>query len=163
MIANNGSLTICDSATGGKISFTDTGAGDAAANWGVYTIRNSGTLVVESGTIENLSAQNQAGQAFAHTTLAIFQYSGSTTINGGNIINNDYRSVRLWKGDMTINGGTFEGQVWVHCVDNSASLTITGGSFAPATRGKDGSSVFVNNSGYTARAFASFAPTLVAK
>jgi len=55
MIANNGSLTITGN---GKISFTDTGAGDPDAHWGAYTIRNNGTLVVENGTIENLSAQN---------------------------------------------------------------------------------------------------------
>ena len=136
MIANNGSLTIKDSATGGKISFTDTSAGDAAAKWGVYTIRNSGTLVVESGTIENLSAQNQAGQPFAHTTLAIFQYSGSTTINGGVISTPNYRSVRLWSGDLTINGGVLDGQVWVQCVNDTAKLTITGGEFSP--NGNDG-------------------------
>ena len=148
MIANNGSLTIKDSATGGKISFTDTSAGDAAAKWGVYTIRNSGTLVVESGTIENLSAQNQAGQPFAHTTLAIFQYSGSTTINGGVISTPNYRSVRLWSGDLTINGGVLDGQVWVQCVNDTAKLTITGGEFSP--NWNDASSVFVNNSGKAA-------------
>ena len=109
MIENNGTLTITGN---GKISFTDTGAGDAAATWGAYTIRNSGTLIVENGTIENLSAQNVAGQAFAHTILAIFQYSGSTTINGGTISTPNYRSILLWSGDVTINGGTFEGQFW---------------------------------------------------
>ena len=148
MINNKGHLTIIDSSSSstGKISFTDTGAGDASAGWGSYTIYNTGTLVVESGTIENLSAQNVVGQSFAHTALAIFQYSGSTTINDGKISTPNYRSVRLWKGDMTINGGTFEGQVWVQCVDDTAIMTITGGTFAP--RFNDGSSVFVNNSGY---------------
>ena len=145
MIENNGNLTITGN---GKISFTDTGAGDSAATWGSYTIRNAGTLVVENGTIEHLGAQNLAGQAFAHTTLAIFQYSGSTTINGGTISTPNYRSIRLWSGDLTINGGTFGGQVWVHCVNDTAKLTINGGSFSP--NGNDGSSVFVNNSGYKA-------------
>ncbi|MBQ8747701.1 MAG: hypothetical protein IJZ08_07545 [Clostridia bacterium] len=145
MIANNGSLTITGN---GIISFTDTGAGDPEATWGAYTIRNSGTLVVENGTIENLSVQNQAGQPFAHTTLAIFQYSGSTTINGGKISTPNYRSLRLWSGDVTINGGELDGQVWVHCVNGTAKLTINGGEFSP--NGNDGSSVFVNNSGYEA-------------
>ena len=143
MILNKGNLTITGN---GKISFEDTGAGDAAATWGSYTLRNEGTLVVENGTIENLSAQNVKGEAFAHTALAIFQYSGSTTINGGKISTPNYRSVRLWKGEMTINGGTFEGQVWVQCVDDTAKLEINGGEFAPTWN--DGSSVFVNNSGY---------------
>jgi len=145
MISNKGTLTITGN---GKISFTDTGVGDPAAGWGSYTIRNEGTLVVENGTIENLSTQNQQGQAFAHTSLAIFQYSGSTTINGGTISTPRYRSLRLWSGDVTINGGTFEGQVWVHCVNDTAKMTINGGEFAP--RGNDGSSVFVNNTGYKA-------------
>ena len=139
MILNKGTLTITGN---GKISFTDTGAGDPNFGWGSYTVRNEGTLIVENGTIEF-----KGNQAFGtHCSLAIFQYCGSTTINGGTISNNAYRSIRLWKGDMTINGGTFEGQVWVHCVDDSASLTINGGSFKPATGG-DASSVFVNNAG----------------
>ena len=145
MISNKGNLTITGN---GKISFTDTGAGDPNAGWGSYTLRNEGTLVVENGTIENLSAQNQAGQPFAHTSLAIFQYSGSTTINDGTISTPNYRPVRLWKGEMTINGGTFDGQVWIHCVDDSAKMTINGGNFSP--NWNDGSSVFVNNSGYDA-------------
>ena len=136
MILNKGNLTITGN---GTISFKDTSAGDPSFGWGSYTLRNEGTLVVENGTIEHLG-----GQAFAtHMICAIFQYSGSTTINGGTISTPNYRSVRLWKGDMTINGGTFEGQVWVQSVDDSAVLTVNGGTFAP--RGGDGSSVFVGN------------------
>ena len=143
MIANNGTLSIIDSIGGGKISFTDIGSGDETAGWGSYTIRNSGTLVVDDVTIENLSAQNVAGAAFKHVSLAIFQYSGSCTINGGVISCPNYRSVRLWLGEMVINGGTFVGQVWIQCVDDTADMTINGGSFAPSWN--DGSSVFVGN------------------
>ena len=149
MIANNGTLYITDSVGGGKISFTDTSAGDATASWGSYTIRNSGTLTIENVTIENLSAQNVVGESFKHATIAIFQYSGSCTINSGIISTPNYRSVRLWSGDMTINGGTFEGQVWVQCVNNTSDLTINGGSFAPSWN--DGSSVFVGNANYTSK------------
>ena len=139
MILNKGNLTITGN---GKISFTDTSAGDPNFGWGSYTIRNEGTLVVENGTIEHKGAQ-----AFAtHMICAIFQYSGSTTINGGTISTPNYRSIRLWKGDMTINGGTFDGQVWVQAVDNSAELTINGGTFEP--NGQDASSVFVSNATY---------------
>ena len=139
MISNKGNLTITGD---GKISFTDTSAGDATHGWGSYTIRNEGTLVVENGTIEH-----NGTQAFAtHMICAIFQYSGSTTINGGTISTPSYRSVRLWKGEMTINGGTFDGQVWVQAVDNSANLAVNGGTFEP--NGKDASSVFVSNADY---------------
>ena len=140
MIANNGELTIMGN---GKISFKDTGAGDPNFGWGSYTIRNSGTLVVEDGVIEHLGEQ-----AFAtHMICAIYQYSGSTTINGGVISTPNYRSARLWKGEMIINGGKFNGQLWVQAVDNSSELTVNGGNFAPV--GGDGSSIFVTNSQYT--------------
>ncbi len=140
MIANNGELTIMGN---GKISFKDTGAGDPAFGWGSYTIRNSGTLVIEDGVIEHLGVQDFA----THMICAIFQYSGSTTINGGVISTPNYRSARLWKGSMTINGGKFNGQLWVQAVDNSSVLTVNGGSFAPV--GGDGSSIFVTNDQYT--------------
>ena len=134
MIDNKGTLIITGN---GSISFKDTSAGDPSFGWGSYTIRNEGTLIVENGTIEHLGEQTQ------HMFCAIFQYCGSTTINGGTISTPNYRSARLWMGDMTINGGNFEGQLWVQAVDNTAELTINGGTFAP--RGRDGSSVFITN------------------
>ena len=139
MILNKGNLTIVDgSETPGKISFKDTGAGDPTYGWGTYTLRNEGTLVVENGVIEHL------GQQEAHMICAIFQYSGSSTINGGTISTPAYRSARLWGGDMTINDGNFEGQLWLQAVNNTSSdLTINGGTFAP--RGGDSSSVYVTN------------------
>lgn len=149
MIANNGRLTINDSVGGGKISFKDTGAGDPTFGWGSYTIQNNNTLVVNGGTIEHLGEQNSATEV-KHMICAIFQYSGSTTINGGTISTPTYRSARLWHGDMTINGGNFEGQVWVQAVDDSSNLTINGGTFAP--RGADGSSIFITNSEYEVNA-----------
>ena len=145
MIENKGTLTINDSKGNGKISFKDTSAGDPTFGWGSYTLRNEGTLVVENGTIEHLGEQNDA-TGVKHMYCAIFQYSGSTTINGGTISTPTYRSVRLWKGDMTINGGNFNGQVWVQAVDNSSNLTINDGTFAPS--GADGSSIFITNGDY---------------
>ena len=142
MINNKGSLTINDSVGTGKISFNDTGAGDPTPDtvkWASYTIRNEGTLVVNGGTIEHVGQQTNNGNN------AIFSYSGSTTINGGTILAPYTRSVRLWNGSLTINGGEFDGQVWVQPASDCA-LTITGGSFKPATNGNDGSSVFVTNS-----------------
>ncbi|MBQ5736473.1 MAG: hypothetical protein IIV52_02035, partial [Alistipes sp.] len=139
MIENKGNLTILDSSENktGKISFKDTSAGDPNFGWGSYTLRNEGTLLVKSGTIEHLGEQD------AHMICALFQYSGSTTIDGGKISTPYYRSARLWHGDMTINGGDFEGQLWLQAVADDANLTINGGTFAP--RGGDFSSVFVSN------------------
>ena len=139
MINNKGTLIITGN---GTISFKDNGAGDPSYGWGSYTIRNEGTLIVENGTIEHLGVQDFA----THMICAIFQYSGSTTINGGTISTPNYRSARLWKGDMTINGGDFKGQLWVQAVDNTAKLIINGGTFAPSPG--DGSSVYITNAGY---------------
>lgn len=138
MIANNGKLTIMDNVGTGKISFTDTGLGDPNVGWASYTIRNSGTLVVDGGTIEHLGKQTYNGNN------AIFSYSGDLTINGGKISAPYSRSVRQWQGTLTINGGTFDGQVWVQPTQD-CTTTINGGSFKPATYGNDGSSVFVTN------------------
>ena len=146
MIENKGKLTIEDtSANGdGKISFTDTSEGDPNAGWGSYTIHNMGTLIVNSGTVENLSAQNVDGGPFKHTVMAIFQYSGNTTINGGKISTPHYRSIRIWQGSLVVNDGICEGQVWMQGVaGDKASIEINGGSFAPVWN--DGSSVFVEN------------------
>ena len=139
MIANNGDLTITGN---GTLSFEDTGEGDPGVGWASYTIRNAGTLVVENGTIEHLGQQTYNGNN------AIFNYSGSTTIEDGKIEAAYSRSVRLWNGSVTIEGGTFDGQVWVQAMSD-CSLTITDGSFKPATHGNDGSSVFVTNDTHT--------------
>ena len=138
MIANNGTLTITDSVGGGKISFTDTGAGDSTNGWASYTINNTGNLTVNGGTIEHLGTQTYNGNN------AIFHYSGSVTINDGVISAPYSRSLRVWNGSATINDGTFDGQVWVQAMSD-CSLTINNGSFKPATHGNDGSSVFVTN------------------
>jgi len=135
MIANNGNLTITGN---GKLSFTDTGAGDPDVKWASYTIRNAGTLIVENGTVEHLGTQTYNGNN------AIFHYSGSTTINSGTISAPYSRSLRVWQGNATINNGTFDGQVWVQAMSD-CELTINDGSFKPATYGKDGSSIFVTN------------------
>lgn len=143
MIKNNGNLTITGN---GKISFKDTGAGDPEFHWGAYTLSNHGTLVVESGIIENLSEQNTPGN-IVHMYCAIQQGWGavSTTINGGTISTPTYRSVRSNCGALIINGGNFEGQVWVQPNQGDATIKITGGTFAP--KGGDGSSVFLTNVG----------------
>ena len=71
----------------------------------------------------------------------------STTINGGLVKNDTYRSIRVNHGKLIINGGKFEGQIWMHPFDNNTSITITDGDFAP--RGVDGSSVYIENGSKT--------------
>ena len=147
MIQNNGTLTIEDNSVGktGTISFEYTGAGDDNFSWGSYTIINTGTLVVNGGTIMNDCGQNTETNV-CHMYCAIQQSNGITTINGGVISTPTYRSARINNGALLINGGTFEGQIWMQPFGES-SITIKDGNFAP--RGADGSSVFVENGNKT--------------
>ncbi|MBE6517333.1 MAG: hypothetical protein E7Z67_04010 [Thermoplasmata archaeon] len=141
MIENKGRLTITDSVGTGKISFTDTSAGDPNFGWGSYTIHNRGTLIVNGGTIEHLGEQEFA----KHMICAIQQSSGEVTINGGTISTPAYRSVRINAGHLTINGGEFDGQVWLQPNQGNVTIKVTGGTFAP--NGNDGSSIFMENAG----------------
>ena len=144
MIKVTGSLTVKDSKGTGKIVYTYTGAGDPAFGWGTYTITNSGTLVVEGGTIEMSTPLNGAGSV-EHMHCAI-QASGnakSTTIYGGTVKNETYRSIRINGGALTVKGGDMVGQVWMQPSVETSSIAIIGGNFEP--KGVDGSSVYVEN------------------
>ncbi|MBQ1964097.1 MAG: hypothetical protein II358_01595, partial [Tidjanibacter sp.] len=142
LICNNGDLTITGE---GTISFKDNSEGDPTFGWGSYTIRNTGNLTIENGTIEHLTELNNG--SVVHMYCAVFSYSGNVVINGGTIKSVDYRSVRAWSGSLTINGGNFEGQVWIQPSKADFDFNINGGTFAP--RGGDGSSVFVTNETHT--------------
>jgi len=136
MILNDGNLTIQDSVGGGKISYTDSG------NGGEYisdTIYNRGTLVINGGTIENLSSATVASNGYPH---AVDTYSGirntSVTINGGTVYCAEYSAIRMfcvsatYKADLVINGGTIKGAVDMQNGTKNAalgSLTITDGTF----------------------------------
>ena len=136
MILNDGILTIEDKVGGGKISYTDTG------NGGEYisdTIYNRGTLVINGGTIENLSSATVAQNGYPH---AVDTYSGirdtSVTITGGTITCSEYSAIRMFcvsadnKADLLITGGTINGAVDMQNGTKNAakgSLTVTGGTF----------------------------------
>ncbi len=137
MILIDGTLTVEDSVGGGKISYTDSG------NGGEYisdTIYNRGVLVINGGTIENLSSATVASNGYPH---AVDTYSGirdtSVTINGGTVYCAEYSAIRMfcvsetYKNDLTITGGTIKGAVDAQngskdkaCV---GALNITGGTF----------------------------------
>ena len=141
LIANNGNLTITGD---GKISFKDLSAGGETV-WGSYTITNSGTLLVENGTIEHLGSLN--GETNHPTDIPIHNYAGKVVINDGIISSPHFRSLRDFTagGEIIINGGTFKGQIWMQGLGKgSSSLTINGGNFSP-TYGYDGSSVYITN------------------
>lgn len=144
MIENNGTLTIADSKSNGKISFKDTGSGDSTFGWGSYTISNNGNLVVNGGTIEHIGQQNTPGNV-VHMYCAIQQNNANavTTINGGTISTPTYRSIRISRGSAHIKGGNMVGQVWAQPADENVVLNIEYGNFRPS--GVDMSSVFIEN------------------
>jgi len=136
MILNDGNLTINDTVGGGKISYTDSG------NGGEYisdTIYNRGVLVINGGTIENISSETVASYGYPH---AVDNYSGirdiSLTVNGGTIYCAEYSAIRMFcvsatnKADLVINDGTIKGAVDMqNGTKNLAlgSLTVNGGTF----------------------------------
>ena len=149
MIVNNSkSLTIKDSVGGGKISFKDTGAGDANFGWGSYTIENKGQLILMSGTIENVTELNTAAKNI-HMYCAIQQNvaTAHTQIRGGVVSTPTYRSIRINQGKLTINDGVIDGQVWIQPFAEGITVSINGGSFSP--NGGDSSSIYVENSSKT--------------
>ena len=139
MIQNNGTLTIIDSKGTGEIAYGDTGNG---GNYVSNTIGNSGTLVIESGLIENNSFATVAANGYPHP----IDNSGELIINGGTITNNaHYSSMRIWcttddDTSVTINGGTFNGSIdfqTPNSAANKGSLIINGGTFANGNYGDD--------------------------
>ncbi len=138
MILNDGELTIDDSseAKTGKISYTDSGNGGEYISDVIY---NRATLVINGGTIENLSSATVAQNGYPH---AVDTYSGirnaSVTINGGTIHCAEYSAIRMfcvsptYTADLVINGGNVKGAIDMQNGTKVAalgSLSITGGKF----------------------------------
>ncbi len=136
MILNQGTLTIDDSKGNGKISYTDSGNGGEYISDAIY---NKSVLVINGGTIENLSSATVASNGYPH---AVDTYSGigntSVTINGGTIYCAEYSAVRMFcvsptnTADLVINGGTIKGAVDMQNGTKVAAvgtLTINDGTF----------------------------------
>ena len=136
MILNDGKLTINDSVGSGKISYTDSGNGGEYISDVIY---NRATLVINGGTIENISSETVANNGYPH---AVDTYSGirdtSVTINGGTIYCAEYSAIRMfcvsanYKADLVINGGTIKGAIDMQNgtrVLALGSLTINDGDF----------------------------------
>ena len=138
MILNDGTLTINDSSDSksGKISYTDSGNGGEYISDVIY---NRGVLVINGGTIENLSSATVASNGYPH---AVDTYSGirntSVTINGGTIYCAEYSAIRMfcvsptYTADLVINGGTIKGAIDMQNGTKDAALgtlTITDGTF----------------------------------
>ena len=138
MILNDGNLTIDDSSDSeaGKISYTDSGNGGEYISDVIY---NRSVLVINGGTIENLSTATVASNGYPH---AVDTYSGIrdtyVEINGGTIYCAEYSAIRMFcvsatnKADLVINGGTIKGAIDMQNGTKLAALgtlTINDGTF----------------------------------
>ncbi len=137
VIENKGNLTIEDSVGTGKVSFTDATPYTAEIGWASNTIKNLGTLTVNGGTVENLTAKEVMDFSYPH---AIDVYQGSlTTINGGTVKSLNYDSIRMFCNSDTlatkvvINGGTIINRVSFQDPHSTRPgygiLEINGGNF----------------------------------
>ena len=140
MIHNEGNFTIEDDASGGKFSYTYTGA-NAGTTYAVNTITSDpgSTLTVKGGTIENLTWDS-----------GVIAYAIDSRTNGGmgdvtlNIkggkITSLRQAIRVFAnsttniGTLNISGGEMTGRVIVQNSNanaNKAVLNISGGTFKP--------------------------------
>ena len=138
MILNDGKLTIQDSSAEqtGKLSYTDTVGGNFISN----TITNRGTLILKSGTVENLSSQAVADAGFPYaidTSIWGAASEVNVIIEGGKVYCESYSAIRLRADsetkpvNVTVTGGAIYGRIEVqNPTSNKATvgkLTISGG------------------------------------
>ena len=132
LIQNKGRLTIKDSKENGKISYTSTNPDTKnSPTYASNTISNRGTIILESGKIEN----NTIGGVAVY---CIDNYSNNALlqVNGGEI-----NSLKSWGirqfvtsntlgNDVVLNGGTIYGGIYfqVANAEPKASLTINNGT-----------------------------------
>ena len=141
MITNKGTLTIMDNSKEGTglISYEDITEYSKDNNYASNTIRNEGTLTLESGTIQNVSSGNVMNYGYPH---AIDVYQGSkTNIKGGTVKSANYDCIRMFCNSKTlptivnISGGNIINRVTFQNPNNNTHtagygmLNITGGKF----------------------------------
>ncbi len=113
---SSGMLTIADSSVdkNGKIT-------SATGNSDIGTINvNGGSLVVDSGTVENLYTG-----MFVHTIAVT---AGNVTVNGGKVerINSSYSIYNTGSGTIRVNGGVVSGGTCA-IYNTSGTVNVTGG------------------------------------
>jgi len=164
MVENKGILTIDDNSDkcDGTVSYAFEGTPDTSYGKGNYTIRNTGTLIINDGIVENTT------EAMSHMRDAIDNNSTSADavliINGGTVICEKYIAIRqfanstAYANSVTINGGVITGgqrAVWMQLPGSSsssikkASLTVTDGILTSLDDVYN-HAVYVNSSGDSA-------------
>ncbi|MBQ4284812.1 MAG: hypothetical protein IJB96_12905 [Lachnospira sp.] len=130
-IADTGSLTVKSSADGGKITTSDA----------FETVHNDGTLVVESGIIENTKPENGSTG---------IKSGGTVTVNGGTI-SSTVAGLHIREGKVTINDGEISGGA-VSVSIEEAELIVNDGRLIGKVYGIQGTYTVVStvtiNDGY---------------
>lgn len=121
-LTNNGTVTIKDSKTSGTIKREDTGGSGS-----YYTIKNEGTMTIESGNIYNQSGELPPVWGGASLICNGASNAATLTINGGTISQDNFIAVKNDEyGTLYINGGTISSKA--QAVQNWKDATISGGS-----------------------------------
>ena len=162
VIVNRGHLTVKDSVGGGKITsqalIPDTDWDSAQGTFPSYannTINNHGTLVLESGILENTSA---AGGA----TYTVDNYGdGEIVVNGGKILNQYNIAIRVFangniSASVTVNGGEIVGTraIWIQLPSSNTqttpevALNVTGGVLTGTKLDSSGNTLVIYSYSY---------------
>ncbi len=130
VIMNNGTLTIKDSAAGGKITISATT--DRSWNALSAVISNLGTVNVEGGMLQHLGG---TAMAYAIDMRSVTNNNIVTNITGGRVVSS-YIGIRLFANathtnDLTVSGGVVSGgrlSAWIQSGNAStqASVTVSG-------------------------------------
>ena len=142
VIENSGKLTITDSVGGGVIT-----GGFNAKNFDGGGITNSGTLILEGGTIIGNQAVNSAGGVRNASGATFTMIGGSISGNrcgsggGGAVVN--YGTMNLSGGTITGNvSGQNGGGIW-----SNGTLHISGGTITGNTANDKGAGIYAHGNG----------------
>ena len=137
IIKNYGTLTIMDSSEGGIISnFAPNADIKDIPGFGNYTILNMGTLILNSGTLENVGTGNEGGACYCvenHWNSDGYKYSPTFIMNGGKLNQPKASAVRMYlngtmyensTNSVIINGGEINAVGYGVIVHYSTSSTI---------------------------------------
>ena len=127
LLINKGELTVKN----GTISYEFNGVADGSYGKGNYTITNSGTLIVENATIENVTAF----RGHMHSAVDNNSTTGNAklVLNSGKIVNELYMAVRQFANSTTytneviVNGGEIIGgsrAIWAQLPGTDSSKAV---------------------------------------
>lgn len=122
-LTNNGTIIIKDSSEDqtGTIKRSDNGTSGT-----YYTIRNEGTMTIESGNVRNNTGSPTTWSGSSLICNGLSSSNAKLTINGGNIQQDNFIAVKNDEnGTLEVNGGVIKSNT--QAVQNWKEATISGG------------------------------------